>query len=828
MSSPIAAQAAEIITKFVDQLHLHRAFGLPDKIKEHAKSEPIVADKIAEVSSDESETDEEGNSIVKKGKGTIGRYQRPPRASFPEKTVMQELREKLVRRKMGPHTQKLRGKFENTTPIKIERRKKLTSQVLKETETAIEVIPRLVSTDTGSARSVDSNWGADNCGTMLVWCGGEETEVPKPLRIEWQHGDFLTVDEALKLASTQGPRFAAGGSDEKDLSFAVSSDSDDGSSMSYSMASDDGSMVPLRHGERETTNSAPPIIQTEARSSKPAPPSPEEFTRLHRISPAKRQPAEPTCALNLALSLSGDSENLIPGPPGPTASTRSKVATSTQELPMPNKASTPKNPTPAHLVPTSDGSHKQELLAKIEEFQRKRETRVSTMGEQSPRSTRKTAFRQSVELPKASKKIAQVYVDALYKKFEQVDKEPKSTMRLQAVVGPGIRSVATDVSDDGIPVPGMWKNRAAVCTTNYNPNVSNILCHGGAGDTTVSGDAAIGFGTNVDDLVSRMENVVQGLIQSGKIDLQAALTAASSPRQQILRSNTEELLHNLAILRARRGGSRGESPAPSATNRSVQTTHTDAAVVTPGNAVGIPIHLTANQKSHVVQREESKSIQMLRAKRDQAAVAVRNSAKRLSGWSSDYSSQPTTTSEEHTLNTLQERPHQSNMGRSFSSARLAGPPRPECYTKVQPGAANMTPPRVVQHLNKPPTQPRITRLEHEDRLGPPVQRASSSSPMLMLSSSDPAACLRSWEQEQLKELPVLLQATFSGNNHGQGISDDDDDEETEDPYHHMGATYGTDEETDGETTDYGSDDDTARLDRIEHMIQELRARKMRL
>ncbi len=887
---------------------------MPDKIKNHARSQPIkLAGKstiAAEKKIDESRLDEEINSIVKKGISRGTRSQ-PLRRQFklttlPRKDVMAELREKLAQRQRIIEDSTKEVTVEQMIVPKEDKRQKLTSQVLKETEKYVETIPRLVSTDTATTRSrpmqASDRCGA-TCGTLL--CFGD-SDVSKPLRLKWKRGDFLTVNEALlvlddsddwdgasTMASMKGPSFSVeelsaalasrkslpkdspvntesgpiakqqsacptGPDHSKSSSdigvaifnasspnaqdrkhYSVSKEDDGGASLAYSNAtedggepkilkssSDDSSMVPLRHGERERSNNSIPRIHVDE--------------TVVDDSPGHNMIRASSDELVIALSLSQDSNDSIPIPQRMKSQQGIFVAlddATTQELTDGNTSIWHSS---GNMASRSNDEHQEELLAKIQEFQHRKQAQSLTGNDDSnesstplvnesatARNIHRRPIRAEVDLPRASKKIAQAYIDALSKKFEG------NTI---ALMKPRIPSsgtppsdtmvLTTDRSDEMIPAAPTKSKKGNERTKKVVQKPSDpkpeILGLDVRPAPTLadhksyeSRSTARESNGEVYDLVERIDNVVQRLIEVGKIDPSGSSFEGSELEQRTTRSNTQELLQNLAILRARRSSGASSKHDPALSVSSSLVPGVGSSSVPKSLTIPTTTTVSATYKPRPSPRVETKSLQDLRARRDQAAMAVRMSAQRLSGLSKDYS---------ENTNILQETPTPhppAFQGRSFSSVKLNGPPRPESFSAWVPSRILSATPRKPEKdsFSTIETKSIIERVAVEDRRGSlhfPISLPDAL-------SSD----LGDWEQEQLQELPVLLQTTFSGTHAPVGLMDDDYWDKEPD-----NALEGSDEETensfsdDDETTDYGSDDDSERLLRIESMIHELRAKRL--
>jgi hypothetical protein len=821
VTSPIAEQASEFISKLVRNLQLQQTFGVPEKIIKHTKSQPIVAMEKDTVSSEEDEV--EGNSIVNDGSARNAHpFKAPP--TPPKNNMMDELKEKLAARAQKIQDSTTNGTTDEKATPGETRRKKPRSQRLKET-------PKYAETDTASMRGqLQPTDGA--CGTFMA-CFGDNAHEKQPPRV----GDFLTVEEASLVLGKSGkwggvsPMASAEAKEKSacqsvpegrgigNVSLSVSSDSgetweesvnsraDDHASLAYSLATDntreqkisqscsgDSSMVPLRHGERERTKPSLSML-----------PASDELV--------------------IALSLSGESNNLTPTPQSVTNAGGGRP-TKNRDL------------TPVHFVPERDQKHQEELVAKIHEFQQRKFRReengddvdaVSSDESLPPRNIKRLPVRSSTELPKASKKVAQAYVDALSKKVEDnpwpavVVKKVSTGYPRTASKGKAqfdsMKTASTDLSDDVIPAPDQESTPTIKHTQSPPTNVKDMGSE--VGRFSVDNRTPQEAGSNVGDLVSRIDDVVQRLVQSGKIDVDAGPSRGSELEKRTLRENTAELLQNLAILRARR-----ESGSSSRLGSSIKSSHFSASSPTNDIPRSIPVKVStlSTSQAESLPQEKNSNLQRLRAKRDQAAMAVQNRAQRLKSMSMDHSTEYGREENPIVLdnlgsendNTLQKNPIGMYLGHSLSSAKAKGPPKPESFSKRVPS---------VPSFGAGVAEDRV---EAGDRHG--------SNDILKTLSKTPTYDMASWEQEQLKELPLLLQTTFSGKHFQEKVEDYSYYQEKHSSKGTSSNFAGSEVPTsdydsssdEDDTTDYGSDDDSEQIDRIEIMIQELRARRMRL
>ena len=134
---------------------------------------------------------------------------------------------------------------------------------------------------------------------------------------------------------------------------------------------------------------------------------------------------------------------------------------------------------------------------------------------------------------------------------------------------------------------------------------------------------------NVDGIFSRIDSVVYRLIKSGKLDRNETAGNGSDLHQRTLRNNTAELLQNLAIFRARRSHHPGERmPLPSEGCKRSRLSSTPPA---PRNTQDRETARTPSPAPRTGCSFDSPNIAKLRARRDQAAMIIRQETQRLSG-----------------------------------------------------------------------------------------------------------------------------------------------------------------------------------------------------
>ncbi|KAG7350905.1 hypothetical protein IV203_010265 [Nitzschia inconspicua] len=362
---------------------------------------------------------------------------------------------------------------------------------------------------------------------------------------------------------------------------------------------------------------------------------------------------------------------------------------------------------------------------------------------------------------------------------------------------------------------------------------------------------------DIDDMVSKIDRVVQRLLMTGKLPGAESSNVISDLEQQTLQNKTSELLRNLALLKRHRNSTTDEhtkepssmqsctelveAPFPS----SLPPPKTAGSSLFNGERV-IPIN-----PPDLLRREPLSNLARIRARRDEAAMRIREKTMKLSGFENPSKhTGPIPITNSRTLDNC----HQwktvrsgcdisSNIAtdltlvnerfdwrKNHSSAtkllKSRGPPRPEAVSGF------------FAHLVKPTLQGPLVGANTQRSLNHSLSNNTNTVPM---STSD--MDMEEWERMELEKLPLLLsktkseeqgEARFSKTNYDsrkspldaknpstmrqakrQGESmieeyDDTDEEDTDD--------------TDSSGT-LGSESDSERLERIASMIQELRLRR---
>lgn len=660
--------------------------------------------------------------------------------------------------------------------------------------------------------------------------------------------------------------------------------------------SDDSSMVPLRHGQRENVKRPP---SSNGERSFPSGGAVDSLATKNNDDKEFEGQVEELAAV---LSLSDESIDLIAKPE--------------QQVMGHQRSSSSQSAVKVNRFASNSDDHQVELFAKIEEFQRRRAQGLTNSDRSmdrsvgSARNVKQLPPPPTVELPKASKKIAQAYVDALSKKLGQShptqntdDSNESDLPNVQPPVNALFDAMSVTTAGDTSKVPRPHEDKmvrkenlaseASVPTSVVAPSLQGSnqrlskaererqrvlsllseICQGQKeGDTIATVSTSTERKVDVEDLVSRIDGVVQRLVMSGKL----GTTAKSPLEQRTLQNNTAELLQNLAILRARKASGWSERNSPrtptseasvslDSTTFSVPTTIPLEGLIRPGS------HTTMQRQGQQQQHQpETKTLPLsnlpqasdailntssrqsgsfsfdnvnlanLRARRDQAAKAVRERAQRLSDWSTRedvvvlMDEKPILVESRLFENTAS--PVIESRPSSASSAKRNGPPRPEVLSSKK-------------GVPKQSADPIVRSSYHRESMG--FSRASSLG-MTTIESSGAVSQgsfglgvsrdalegfgvdMVLWEEDQLRQLPTILGTESGGDKDVMKLierasyetdgdsreedDDEDDDEEDDDDDDDFDSTY-------DDETEYASDDDSERLARIESMIRELRARR---
>lgn len=228
--SPIE-QASDFLHELVKSFNFD-AFLVPEKIRNHVKSEALPTDGMESLSLNLSEVSESSeNKKMPPGpkRKAINKIHPFKLASrWPPHDFMVELRDRISRQPIIPDIPNT-GKESNADETKVnaalpgiqdrradeqiqdvslplsipQRRQRLISKVLIDDDDGVEAIPQVLSVDTMSTKTIIQR---DATCNILKGCFNEATKLPKQyVSHEWHRGDFMTVDEAknIMLASAK-------------------------------------------------------------------------------------------------------------------------------------------------------------------------------------------------------------------------------------------------------------------------------------------------------------------------------------------------------------------------------------------------------------------------------------------------------------------------------------------------------------------------------------------------------------------------------------------------------------------------------------------------
>lgn len=406
---------------------------------------------------------------------------------------------------------------------------------------------------------------------------------------------------------------------------------------------------------------------------------------------------------------------------------------------------------------------------------------------------------------------------------------------------------------------------------------ASLLGHASLGEETIcSQQSHAPHPVDIDEMVSKIDGVVQRLIVSGKLE-NMAFNEGSMLEQRTLRDNTYELLRNLALLKSRR------NPAAKTETQTLLATPPQMVVVQPVQQVrkiptvsSLPIAATPSMpKKEPVNSVQDKPIKSteathttdnsrpmsnmarIRARRDEAAMRIKEKTLMLSGLRAQGQRTgpiPISTSDMLRLSSqiggtergsgelpesrhpidlthIDERKYGSKEAASTSAlTKSRGPPRPEDILVFR---QNVDKARIRNSLATPSKTPIHTRM------------SASGNYSVAMTTSD--VDMEEWERTELEKLPILLTKTKSeeqGETRFSMINYDSTHRRTKAQNREsaLRQTLREDnsmiddyEDTDDEDTDdtdssggtFGSESDSERLERIASMIQELRNRRQR-
>ena len=654
------AQASDYLHHLVNNFNFN-AFVVPDRIREHAKSQPIKADICEELSLNLSEVSSLQGEVrtfqVKQKKQAI-RQQRPFKlaTTSPRRDFMSELRERLAERSAKANgtavdiTERKGGEKESEP---IELRRKLMFHVGHETGTVVETIPVEFSRDRLRRSTPVTNSKPARCN-VFMGCLEEKPGIKSTSgQSTLKHGEFQTMEDANKaLSDCEGRHGDAAmpaipslvkSVGEEVINPAVSGQFESSRTSPIDVIveeeseekegdeeSDAESMVALKHGKREKVE---------------APMEPQEAARTQDRLATERQ--EEAWGLVMIGSDVAVKDDAITG--------------------SPNKTSAEKKPQlivrhyPSETTRQFDEAHQKELRSRIKEFQERKlggaATPISLVGSSLAGSRQ----RPLVNLPKASRKIAQGYVDALTKKLVEESggnpdlnvievAEPQDPPHEALKKGPGTTMAKNSIVDSKI-LGTTNGSKVTVARPRLEPLGTASVRQDESGQADIinlTSDVMLvtpksqEVAVDIDCIVSQIDKALHQLVVSGTLDSKSELRPRSDEERRTLSQISAELLHNLAVLRAQQsfgGGSktpikssRGQSFGAAAEPTEVSEPYDDKPI-TAGHGP-----LVRSGTSSEVSRAESttqsgRSIQELRAKRDRAVIAIRDTARRLSGWS---------------------------------------------------------------------------------------------------------------------------------------------------------------------------------------------------
>mmetsp|Transcript_41706 Transcript_41706/g.100035 ORF Transcript_41706/g.100035 Transcript_41706/m.100035 type:complete len:1191 (+) Transcript_41706:169-3741(+) len=454
--------------------------------------------------------------------------------------------------------------------------------------------------------------------------------------------------------------------------------------------------------------------------------------------------------------------------------------------------------------PVFPQGHKHELEAKIKESYERRmknspasESIAASEGV-SPSSIRKNNAGNNKPLippdaPVASKKVAVNYINAIAKYFQPPSEH--ATEYVKVISKDDSKATTTDKNSVEIPVV---KTKISMSATQ---------------DAVPTKSSGVGGGTKLemDSLVSKIDGVVQKLIESGKLP-----SGNDSEGDDLQKRNTAELLKNLAILRSRRANSsvpqKVEQKHEKDDTKDIRSNHEDS----KGNKESLKpkdddtTDITSSLKpkeddTTVIKSSDNSRLAAIRAKRDEAAVRIKEKTERLSdmhtsqqqnGFVTSLMSFPTFFAP-HSAKSVSSR-SSSSVAETVRSSRSHGsPPRPEDANSpnpIEPGDlprvsrqkstfAHLSSTRSVDDSFSPPPTRRQRTKSAPTRRSKSAPRSSTAlpsnrpSPLNNRRSERPSralyhhqmmrrdetlrstasdAALKDWESNELDKLPLIL------------------------------------------------------------------------
>jgi hypothetical protein len=537
------------------------------------------------------------------------------------------------------------------------------------------------------------------------------------------------------------------------------------------------------------------------------------------VRPTKNQSKAASKDLAIVLSLSGE-DSLVP----------------TEEITETSKQSVKETPRAKHAglhgvthTPVFSDSHQQELKAKIDESYKRRKghshTKLTARYEESAHTVISTESRDETTSE------APAFVPAAM---------------------PSSRATKATVTEASHPLQQSQSQREQASEKlNLRAAFDNL-------SASLIGQASLGdasFATalspspmplDIDNMVAKIDGVVQRLIMTGKLPGPDDDDQVSDLQQRTLRKNTAELLRNLALLKSRHATQHvnkdpvsqttPHSHVPKTVQYDRRRTLAPISVALPPPSPPTPPPAPAHSDTHSRGTEPLSNMARIRARRDEAAMRIKERTQRLAGLSSkEQSSQQslqyhhsgpipvpiTSTNKDHlAMNHVQ--PLNHHMDRSTIPRPKGGPPRPEDLS------GHVRKP-IINTVIPPPQSPMV----HKERLSMSKsdiefcewEKKAGLEAVLALSRSEEQGMMRPNESHNFmllhpsrNEPSSLMHAhattSIIDSEYYDDVNDDDDD-----------GTDFTIETTDSSGGSYGSESDSERLRRISSMLNELRRRR---
>jgi hypothetical protein len=366
---------------------------------------------------------------------------------------------------------------------------------------------------------------------------------------------------------------------------------------------------------------------------------------------------------------------------------------------------------------------------------------------------------------------------------------------------------------------------------------------------------------DIDDIVFKIDGVVQRLIKAGKLPGGESDTSFSEFEHRTLQNNTAELLRNLAVLKRRRRLTGAKHVPPQLPRQSVPSiVNCDRQLQEPNNRISsveprLPSPHTAPILS-TTSTKESPSTMMptsdpsnignkpytnlarIRARRDEAVLRIKETTQKLSCFTNPIIHTgpiPINTSytfgqsgmlgyrESSNADLLNERNDSIRTSNLIKKSMHKVPPRPEItFGLHRKNISNVT-------FQNPDSRNTRTSL---------FKKSFDNASVVPISTSD--IDMEEWEKVELEKLPLLLSKTKSDEQGEARFSTIHRDSSPLSASAHpqnlrletsVIAECHENEEEDTDDTDstdtFGSESDSERLERIAGMIQELRLRRQR-